>query len=252
MKLKIKYTNHYVAFVDVLGFKNILKNTKLITRYFNIVKNISENIMIPEYLKSFKSEIYSRVTSDSIIWAIPADNIKKLQVLCAWLAHFQSQCAIQGIWIRGGISRGPFYKEDNIAVGQALVDAYELEQNDAKYPRIILDPRIIAHQKYDRKQFFEQMGDLVFNITNSGELRSLKLQDSVFIDYLGYFLGDQDLKKRKELKKIISNLKKSLYSKQQFYEKHVWTKDYFLEVLSYGKNNNSSRIQKIVSQVDDL
>ena len=44
-----------------------------------------------------------------------------------------------GLPCRGGISLGPLHHEGKVVVGPALIQAYKLERDRAKYPRIVLD-----------------------------------------------------------------------------------------------------------------
>jgi hypothetical protein len=53
----------------------------------------------------------------------------------------QADCALDGIFVRGGISIGPFYFEDNTLLSPALVRAYELESKKAVYPIIIISAK---------------------------------------------------------------------------------------------------------------
>lgn len=43
----------------------------------------------------------------------------------------------KGFLLRGGITIGPLYHENGIVFGPALSEAYKLESEDAKYPRIL-------------------------------------------------------------------------------------------------------------------
>ncbi len=53
----------------------------------------------------------------------------------------QADCALDGIFVRGGISIGPFYFENNTLLSPALVRAYELESKKAVYPIIIISAK---------------------------------------------------------------------------------------------------------------
>ena len=47
-----------------------------------------------------------------------------------------------GILIRESITKGKMFISDNVIIGQALVDAYVLENTTAIYPRIICSDNI--------------------------------------------------------------------------------------------------------------
>lgn len=46
--------------------------------------------------------------------------------------------ALQGFFIRGGLSVGTLFVDDNCVYGEALIDAYELESKVAVNPIVIL------------------------------------------------------------------------------------------------------------------
>src|SRR5207247_7421355 len=52
----------------------------------------------------------------------------------------QARCAVKGIFLRGGISRGTFFFEHDILLSPPLVTAYRLESKLAVYPVILIDP----------------------------------------------------------------------------------------------------------------
>ena len=136
--MEINFTNKIVAFIDVLGFKNLVlsKDVTLLETYFEYVttelqKYIEENNF--EYL----------LISDSIIVYCNYNTsffINLIQII----SMIQAKLLCSRIIIRGGISFGNLFvdKEENIIVGEALVNAYSLE-NEAKFPRVIIDRRFL-------------------------------------------------------------------------------------------------------------
>lgn len=111
-EFKITFENGYVAFLDVLGFKDYVnsKNLKKINTYINKVeKSINYLKMI-----SSKLDIGYIVISDSIIISIKhgvdvPNNIEKLKSLCIAIGVLQSTLITDGILIRGAISSGEVY-----------------------------------------------------------------------------------------------------------------------------------------------
>ena len=51
----------------------------------------------------------------------------------------QAQCAANGIFLRGGISIGPYYYDNDVLLSPALIRAYKLETERASYPAIIIN-----------------------------------------------------------------------------------------------------------------
>ena len=57
--------------------------------------------------------------------------------------------ALEGLFVRGGVSVGEFYINEDIVFGPALLDAHNTESNLACYPRIVLDDKTVGRlQKY--------------------------------------------------------------------------------------------------------
>lgn len=68
------------------------------------------------------------------------------------VAHFQFNFALSDFFIRGGIAVSDLYMDENIVVGPGLIEAYELENRVANFPRIILSKEahevIKSHLRY--------------------------------------------------------------------------------------------------------
>ena len=136
--MKITYQNKLVAFIDILGFKNIIyaSDTKPITKYFDFVFSTFNRV-------SKKRGFNYHLISDSIVVSTSLSK-ENLILLTRTLCVLQSRLLAEGILVRGSISYGQLYlnKSKNIIVGNGLINAYNLEQQ-AIYPRIIIDKTLI-------------------------------------------------------------------------------------------------------------
>ena len=149
----INYVQSYVAFLDVLGFKELVYGKKAedkekLEKYFH---HIEEFII---YLKTtpIKSDldIGYIVISDSIIITVKHcqsndENIKILRHLCIAIAFLQSLLSVLDIWLRGGISSGETYfdEKNHQIIGKAYIEAYLLEEKLVSNPHVVLDNKII-------------------------------------------------------------------------------------------------------------
>jgi len=143
--------NYYVAFLDVLGFKELVKDKgEKFDRYFLTIENALIDI------NSDGPAIESQLVSDSTILACEL-NRESLRLLLKAVQTIQSRCALENIWLRGAISIGEIYfdRSLNIVVGNGLSDAYVLESQE-KYPRVIIDPRILNHDFGTREVFIQE------------------------------------------------------------------------------------------------
>jgi len=258
----MEYKKSFVVFLDVLGFKNMVKGKRYadIENYLNIVKR--EILSLKEI--DLKKNIKSIVISDSIILSIDtvddnSEDLIILQNLCLFVAKIQEKLALENIWMRGAISHGEthFDEDNNQVVGEAYIDAYLLEESKAIYPRVILDNRIINFLKCDSAadlinkinthSYDNWTGNILYKWEN--ELTHVSAQNMVFgikkdiplfIDYL------DNLKKNNELSTIVENLKKSAYSSTNVYDKHKWTASYLISKGGFGKD------AEIANQLKDI
>jgi len=136
---EINYTEGLVAFIDILGFSNMV----LDEGNANKVKDITEFVSKFQGLFNSSPQLHTKVAffSDSIV--LTTDKMSHLQMLfCAiWIAegYLYSQT---GLLFRGGITKGLYYHEGAIAFGPAIVNSYRLE-NQANYSRIIVQDEIV-------------------------------------------------------------------------------------------------------------
>jgi hypothetical protein len=141
--MEIKYTDKLVAFIDVLGFANLVySDTKEpLLKYFNYV--------IEEFTADSATYHFDYLLiSDSIV--IYADATKEnFELMCIAISKLQMKLITRGIIVRGGLSSGGLYidKSKSIIVGTALINAYQLE-NEAQFPRVIID-RGFINKYYD-------------------------------------------------------------------------------------------------------
>jgi hypothetical protein len=142
-----------------------------------------------------------------------------LRELCFAVARIQYALAVNGFWLRGGISSGKLSIEQskNIVAGPALVKAYRLE-NIAVYPRVIVDPSLILDFSTIKREFTTALnthqtpdwdGNLIWR--DSGGHVLLNLDDDVIArDDVFWKIRDQ------------------IYRKQENYAKYRWLAQYLL------------------------
>ncbi|MFM2018777.1 MAG: hypothetical protein RL007_2433 [Bacteroidota bacterium] len=169
----INYENRIVAFVDILGFKEIIKkserNLKKLQLLYQTLEFLKKrensykwNLQLIEIEEDAQKkgvsnfDIQSLTTctcfSDSIVVSVKCtdNNINEItSTLIANLSYIGAQLMTEGILLRGGITVGKLIHLDNgIIMGQGLIDAYQLESNSAKYPRILISEKLIKSLNY--------------------------------------------------------------------------------------------------------
>lgn len=239
----IEYEKNFIAFLDVLGFKNMISSSDLtkVNKYFGIVNSAIG------YLKDIpsKKDIGSIVISDSIILTVPCsgDKVEALRHLCVAIGLIQQNLAIEGIWLRGAITYGDAYfnAEDSQIVGPAYINAYLLEEQMAKYPRVILDNKLVHELGFKNSM---QLIDSVnkanegwLDYRNWGERVLFEWVGSInrvpkdlplFIDYLSPLLEKEDWS---SMTKIVENVQENMYSDSRIYGKFKWLADYIVALV---------------------
>lgn len=234
MKLNLKENigEKYVAFLDVMGFSNLVNNRG--NNYDQLESYFTKITEILEKLRDDKAEIQSLLISDSIILIAPKDEQGFIQLLWA-IRRIQSILLWKKILLRGAVSYGEIYYNDekNIIVGKGFIRAYLLEQ-EAVYPRVIIDPSIITRISNDKAEFFKKVNkthDFNFEdrlIYTKGIFSEIT-DDGIFIDYANKVVMKNSIDDC--IKYVYETIKKNLYSEQKLYSKYVWLRNYFLEIF---------------------
>lgn len=152
--MKLQYTQYYIAFLDLLGFKNII-NEKTCHDIFTIFLNIRNPVKQVQIYqngawhslidKETVQKINIKVMSDSILFYIPTtekDALCTLITVCTWFQVSMIQLQ-EPILLRGGIVCGDMLALGDVTYGPGLTNAYLMEDKIAKYPRIIMEEALV-------------------------------------------------------------------------------------------------------------
>jgi hypothetical protein len=167
------YEYRIVTFIDILGFKKIVMDSEKDINLRNLISNAlryfkkwesSERwglkfIEIEEdaqkkTIENFQIDTQTVCTcfSDSIVISVKVTEGKlneTFSTLIANIADMGNFLLRKGILIRGGITVGNLYHDENgVVYGSALIESYNLESTTAIYPRIILSKRLIDSLNY--------------------------------------------------------------------------------------------------------
>ena len=160
----MEYEIRTIIFIDILGFKHLVRNTKDLSVISDALHNLQqikgrkEKPFIKEvagsedrYIKSLQVGMFS----DSIILSChPQDDY----YLFLDAMDIQLKLMSTGIFVRGCASRGQLIHRDNYIFGPALIKAYTGETSMAKYPRIIIDETVL----YEGTLFCKDFDGIVF------------------------------------------------------------------------------------------
>ncbi len=261
------YKESYVAFLDVLGFKEMVKknngkNNEKLSKYFHEVSKIINDLKDIDR----KRNIGYIVISDSIILTVEKNknhhaDTKTLRQICIAVSKIQKQLALNDIWLRGAISSGKTYfdEQNNQIVGPAYIDAYLLEEDMAKYPRVILDNKIFNDLDFETSDDFIK----AINRSEQNEERYIALYDwnknifvtnriieqdiLFFIDYLENVVENEE-----EFEQLYKNIKANIYSETRISSKFRWVCNYLHTVAyrqEYKDKPESIKIREKLSKI---
>ena len=224
MNKKIAYSNYCIAYLDILGFKNIV-NSEAASTIHEIFSNVrlakklisggtKEKDIICEIRKKTKFYFFS----DSIVCSIPMEEPMAFEMVASNCMLLQHALWIKGlqVWIRGAITIGDLYCGQGEVFGPALVDAYILESTDAKYPRIVMTEETYRQgiANSNRKE------DIGFIFKTDNELR--------MVECLRFFSGYK-LAFRQLIESVEKNIREITEPRVQ--EKYVWIKKNYSELF---------------------
>lgn len=135
------YEERYCAFVDILGFSEIMAHLGSGVVSFETVRDLLRSVykkQDQEYLGMLlAADLRSQSISDAVCLSA--------KVSCAGLMHLFAaienlvlNLLYHGRFSRGAVVKGRLYHDGEIVFGEALVQAYHLETTVARYPRIMV------------------------------------------------------------------------------------------------------------------
>lgn len=220
-----QYKKCYVAFLDVLGFKEMIKTKSCEYIYEVFSKEFKQkinHIYLGTVLVSDMSNIEMKVMSDSICFYIDSSIKNSLFALVCATAHFQNEllCFEEPVLTRGAIVHGDMFSEDDIIYGPAFVEAYLKEEKLAKYPRIILDEILVEKAE-------NNSDDNVYKALN--KLTLFDFDGKFVVDYWQVFNeinNDKYLDLLSYIEKVISeNESESVVEKYKYFKSQLLRKN---------------------------
>ena len=149
--INTNYEKRLVAFIDILGFKNIIAKSifdeQVANNLHRAMKRISEDHQNNQRDIANDDNPFNKMVttfSDSAVISYPVQpGTGNLFSLLMEIIYLQIDLINLGFLLRGGIAIGPLYHEDSIIYGPAMIEAYYLESKIAQYPRIVLTPHTL-------------------------------------------------------------------------------------------------------------
>ncbi len=247
----------FLAFIDVLGIKNLLRN---FDENLDLVKNLIDILKINRKFETGtkltsrgKIEIRSWYFSDSFVFMMKKEeNEENLPQLLFIIRFLQDMFWKNGFLLRGSIILDEMYfpkENENVLLGKGIINAYELESKIAIYPRIILDDNLYKFieekdlQAYPfgkkgvkLKELIKEDKDSIkfLDLLNPNILRAknekIRTQNKSF-SIFGNYNDENNFEMIKEtVNKMIKNVLDDCQSDTKIRQKYKWLKSYLEEV----------------------
>lgn len=221
-----KYSNQLIAFLDILGITSLIRKHTDGDEYIAIDKIEEIQKIVETSINSVskpKRIDYLHISDSFVFVCDPKSIILLIELLSTIQMRIISECSFL---LRGAVTIGDAIVKDEakFIVGPAYIQAYQLQENDAIYPRIIVDKSItreIIKSKNLIDKYLYQDSDKEF-----------------FIDYIKVYMQKESLGKQKikfilrsenDIFNWLRKCFKENYKKEKhnISQKYGWTIQYF-------------------------
>ena len=215
------------VYMDILGFSEMIMDRKrrnLFQIIVNALKESIESLKILQFQIEDKEFSSIKVFTDNIVIGVPITKTQtkalgELIGVVGCVGTFQLKMALKGFFYRGGISKGELHLGDDIVFGEALLDAKNIEENQAISSRIVLNRNIIDDIKSINFPNKKIVIDDYFKETLLKDI-----DDQFFINYL--FFAHKDINKIIIHKNVIEKYLSDHQKTPPVRDKYIWTANY--------------------------
>ena len=169
-------TKHYIAYMDILGYKDFLKSKhkkpeQYLQTILDAVERVKGNVSAFQNTANMfhiDGDLKLKIFSDNILLCLSVENgdeeIQRAIVFLLEVASIQRGLALaHGLLVRGGITIGELYIDEDLVFGQGLIDAVELEAK-AEFPCIVVSDEIkkfLSGMLQDVTQPYQKIKEIV-------------------------------------------------------------------------------------------
>ena len=206
------YEDRYLAFVDVLGFADLVNRSRSAPQ---IVEQLHQALYsLSTRTRTARSELLrleATSFSDTVVLSVPVGATELLRMV-EIIDEFSVALLRNNMLFRGAIVQGPVLHTEDYVFGPALITAYRLETNISFHPRIIFDAPVFAVARSEE------------------ELQRYLVADPYDVPYLNPFarwesneaLGQDALSELVQLQSVIANGLMVGASSPSVGEKYKW------------------------------
>jgi hypothetical protein len=136
----------YCAFVDILAFSDVIARLENGTIQFQTLRNLLARVhnpmMADQHLFHY-TDFRAQSISDAVAISTECTRDALSQLLFS-LQQLELDLLAEGFFVRGAIVKDSLYHDDNMVFGPALIRAYQIESQVARFPRIMITREVMA------------------------------------------------------------------------------------------------------------
>ncbi|MEN6325276.1 MAG: hypothetical protein ABFD18_03570 [Syntrophomonas sp.] len=233
MPTDLNYKTRAIAFLDVMGFKNIINKSQDMQFRSKLIESLIELKGMEHNRRNLAGMQFDygkelTVFSDSIVISYDFSKEGAIFRILFDVIIMQIDLVAMGLLLRGGVTMGDVFHNGGVVVGPAMIKAYEMESKIAIYPRIIVDPILIDYA-YENPSYLHTKDE------EKEEVLSLLCpceNNYYYTDFLrmGNELGYEYNAFLNEVRRIIQN---GLQFDIGIRNKYEWLHKYFQEVTGW-------------------
>lgn len=230
-----KYETRLIAFIDILGFSNLIDETKSKTgisepskplnnlvsalQIFHSEAKLEPELQNPEtevdYKNSPEKDRQVSIFSDSVIISYKINLLTEcLEELLDKLITMQLRLFEYKLLLRGGITIGELIHKNEFCFGPGMIRAYEIENKKAIYPRILIDQAIFEQDNFEDTNLLKML-----IATSSDNFKYL----NTFNFFKEYHLRYESLQNYFPFQQISMSIDNNLDTKdKKVREKYLW------------------------------
>ena len=249
MSADLKYGERYCAFVDILGFRGLIGALGKGAISVVELRDLLTIIHKPDGLSSdlWPTDFRTQSISDAVAISANVNRVGLIEVLRA-LENLTLHLLNRGYFIRGGLVKGPLFHDENVVFGDALVKAYQLESEVARYPRVMatravwLDYEMYRTDGEDGKSFENWLlqaddGPMFVNTLRSTSAFAYRTK----LENINLSPPEQkNLDHITKLQNMIQTKLNESIDNPRHFEKVQWFAEYWNRSVPYGGNDFST------------
>lgn len=211
--VSIELRQHYVAFLDVLGFSEMVAEDIKSEDHRHLSK-LFKCHQAAAHIFSDDPNCSITQFSDSIVVAKPFD-ADAFDWFVTRVAKYQRLLLDEELLCRGGISVNKHFSNGSFTFSAGLIAAYRVESKMARYPRVVVSPEVM---------------ELIFPGVTDVPKHLVREDDGLlFVDYIGHTRAT----KPKRLESAVESVVRTLLGSEtaSIREKGIWLASYSDRVL---------------------